>query len=239
MTVTSSMTIWSLCMLNTEPAPNGKIKGAARKVPNRRDRRKLATRQALLDATLALLASRSIDALSIDEIAMRADVGKGTFYNYFPDKDALERELAAHVRGRLEDEIARANERIDDPAKRIARAFCCVLRLGLSQPEQATAMMRLFPHATDPEAPINSGVRGDAAEGIAQGRIVADSEDVVVAYVMGVFMAGLNRALDLPSGRMCEFALGLGAILLRGLGLKRAEAERIMRDSVESVLGQP
>ena len=193
-------------MPNTEPAPNGKIKGAARKVPNRRDRRKLATRQALLDATLALLASRSIDALSIDEIAMRADVGKGTFYNYFPDKDALERELAAHVRGRLEDEIARANERIDDPAKRIARAFCCVLRLGLSQPEQATAMMRLFPHATDPEAPINSGVRGDAAEGIAQGRIVADSEDVVVAYVMGVFMAGLNRALDLPSGscvRIC------------------------------------
>ena len=220
----------------TEPAPNDKIKGAARKAPNRRDRRKLATRQALLDATLSLLGSRSIDALSVDEIAMRADLGKGTFYNYFPDKDALERELAAHVRGRLEDEIARANEGIDDPAKRIARAFCCVLRLGLGKPEQAGAMMRLSPRATDPAAPINSGVRRDAAEGMTQGRIVATSEDTVVACVMGVFTAGVNRALDLPAGHVREFAQGVGTILLHGLGLKRAEAERIMRDAIEAIL---
>ena len=65
------------------------------------------------------------------------------------------------------------------------------------------------------------------------------SEDVVVAYVMGVFMAGVNRALDLPADRVREFAQGLGAILLHGLGLKRAEAERIMRDSIESILAQP
>jgi hypothetical protein len=49
-------------------------------------------------------------------------------------------------------------------------------------------------------------------------------------------MGAVNRALELPSGHVREFAQGLGAILLRGLGLKRAEAERIMRDSVESVL---
>ena len=59
--------------------------------PNRRERRKLATRQAILDATQALLASRSMDALTVDEIAMQADVAKGTFYNYFPDKDGLSR----------------------------------------------------------------------------------------------------------------------------------------------------
>jgi AcrR family transcriptional regulator len=222
-----------------EPAPIGTVRGAARKLPNRRDRRKLATRQALLDATLTLLASRSIDALSVDEIAMRADVAKGTFYNYFHDKDALARELAAHVRALLEDEIARANEGINDPAKRIARAFCCVLRLVLGKPEQADAMMRLFPHATDPAAPLNSGARRDAAAGLAQGRIVAPSEEAAIAYIVGVSTAGVNRALDLPSDRVREFTEGLGAILLRGLGLKRAEAEGIMRDTVKSVLAQP
>jgi len=206
------------------------------RVLNRRDRRKLATRQAFLDATIALLSSRSMDALTVDEIATRADVAKGTFYNYFPDKDALERELSSYVRARMETEISRINERVSDPAERIARAFCSVLHFCLGAPEQAAAMMRLFPRATDPAAPINSGVRRDAAQGMTQGRIVATSEDAVVACVMGVFTAGVNRALDLPAGRVREFAQGLGTILLHGLGLKRAEAERIMRDAIEAIL---
>lgn len=68
-------------------APTLKRSGASgqRSALSRRDRRKLETRQALLDATHTLLASRNLDTLSVDEIAMRADVAKGTFYNYFAD----------------------------------------------------------------------------------------------------------------------------------------------------------
>ena len=213
-----------------------KLKETPRRVPSRRDRRKLATRQALIDATHDLLASRSIDGLSVDEIAMRADIAKGTFYNYFPDKDALAREVASDMRKRIENAIARANEDIDDAAERIGRAFCCVLELALSAPKQAAAMMRLFPHALDPAAPINSGVRRDVADGIAQGRIVASSEDVAVACIVGVFMAGVNRALDLAVDQARGFAQELGTILLHGLGLSRAQAARIMREAVESIL---
>jgi AcrR family transcriptional regulator len=86
----------------------------------------------LIDATHDLLASRSMDALSVDEITMRADVAKGTFYNYFADKDALAREIASDVRTRIENNITRVNQGIADPAERIGRAFCCVLAFGLS-----------------------------------------------------------------------------------------------------------
>ena len=206
------------------------------RIPGRRERRKLATRDALLGAAQSLLVSRSMDALSVDDIVECADVARGTFYNYFTDKDALERELASQSRARIEGEIARVNEGVADPAARIARAFISVLHLGISAPQQATAMMRLFPRATDPAAPINAGVRRDAAEGMKQGRIVATSEDAVVACVMGVCMAGVNRVLDLPAGRVRAFAQGLGTILLHGLGLKRAEAERILRDAIEAIL---
>ena len=219
-----------------KPAPTRKTEQMPRRIPGRRERRKLATRDALLEAARSLLVSCSMDALSVDEIVERADVARGTFYNYFPDKDALERELALQSRARIEDEIARVNEGVLDPAERIARAFLSVLQLGISAPQQAATIMRLFPRATDPAAPINSGVRRDAAEGMTQGRIVATSEDAVVACVMGVFMAGVNRALDLPAGRVREFAQGLGTILLHGLGLKRAEAERLMRDTIEAIL---
>ena len=203
---------------------------------NRWDRRKHATRQALLDATRSLLASRSLDALSVDEIAMSADVAKGTFYNYFADKDALARELASHVRAQVEAEIAQANEGIEDPAARIARAFCSLLKFSLNSPKQAAAMMRLFPHATEPSAPINSGVRRDVADGLARGRIVAPSEEIAIACIVGVFMAGVNRALDLSPIRTRTFARDLGTILLHGLGLRRAQAAGLMNNAIDSIL---
>ncbi len=208
----------------------------AGRVPNRRDRRKLATRQAFLDATIALLSSRSMDALTVDEIAMRADVAKGTFYNYFPDKDALARELALSLRAHMETEIALTNEGATDPAERIARALCCVLRYCQNAPEQAAAMARLFPHAADPAAPINAGVRADVRAGRARGRIRAPSEDVAVACIIGVFMAGVTRALELSPRQAKTFVRDLGTILLHGLGLSRSQAEGIMAQAVESVL---
>jgi AcrR family transcriptional regulator len=219
-----------------EAGRSQKIKEAPRRGSGRRERRKLATRQALIDATHDLLASRSMDGLSVDEIAMRADIAKGTFYNYFPDKDALAREVASDMRMRIENAITRTNEHIADAAERIGRAFCCVLGLARSTPKQAAAMMRLFPHATDPGAPMNSGVRRDVADGIAQGRIIAASEDVAIACIVGAFMAGVNRAVDLTAEQARGFAQELGTILLHGLGLSRAQAARIMRQAVESIL---
>lgn len=203
---------------------------------NRRDRRKHATRQALLDATHSLLASRSLDALSVDEITMSADVAKGTFYNYFADKDALARELASHVRVLVDTEIARANKGVQDPAARIARAFCSLLKFSLNSPKQAAAMMRLFPHATDPSAPINSGVRRDVADGLASGRIVAPSEEIAIACIVGVFMAGVNRALELSPVRTRAFARDLGSILLHGLGHGREQATGLMNKAIDSIL---
>lgn len=46
-------------------------------------------REELLDAGLKLFVDKGIGATSIDEIATAAEVAKGTFYLYFPSKEAL------------------------------------------------------------------------------------------------------------------------------------------------------
>ncbi|MEM8598804.1 MAG: TetR/AcrR family transcriptional regulator [Bacteroidota bacterium] len=59
---------------------------ATRPVPalSRRERERLARRAAMLDAATALFAEKGYASATLDEVAERAEFGKGTLYNYFP-----------------------------------------------------------------------------------------------------------------------------------------------------------
>ena len=52
-----------------------------------RERKKLATRSALHEAALRLVAERGLASVSVDDIADRAEVSPRTFFNYFSCKD--------------------------------------------------------------------------------------------------------------------------------------------------------
>jgi AcrR family transcriptional regulator len=55
----------------------------------RRERNKIRVKERLYDAAMTLFAEQGYDETSIDEIAERADVARGTFFNYFQRKEDL------------------------------------------------------------------------------------------------------------------------------------------------------
>jgi AcrR family transcriptional regulator len=57
--------------------------------PGRRERSKAAARARIIDSAIRLFAERSIEAVTVDQIAAAADVGKGTIYNYFHTKEDI------------------------------------------------------------------------------------------------------------------------------------------------------
>ena len=56
------------------------------KTPTRHERRRLQTRAQLIQATLKLVLEKGYDAITIQDITDRADLGRGTFYIHFKDK---------------------------------------------------------------------------------------------------------------------------------------------------------
>ena len=54
---------------------------------NRRDKKRAATLERIFDTAMRLFAEKGFQATTVDEITERADVAKGTFFNYFPTKE--------------------------------------------------------------------------------------------------------------------------------------------------------
>jgi AcrR family transcriptional regulator len=69
---------------------------------SRRDRRRLETQDRILLAAEALFEGRGYEQTKVAEICERADVAYGTFFNHFPEKKDVLRQLAV----RSVDEVA-------------------------------------------------------------------------------------------------------------------------------------
>jgi len=62
---------------------------ASRPLPNRRSRRSAELRERLFRSALELFARKGFAETTVEDITNAADVGKGTFFNYFPSKDHI------------------------------------------------------------------------------------------------------------------------------------------------------
>src|SRR6476661_5216543 len=71
----------------------------------RRERRKIEVRQRLFRAALQLFAIKGFNATTVEDITQAADVGKGTFFNYFPTKEHVLVEFYERHRERLEERL--------------------------------------------------------------------------------------------------------------------------------------
>jgi AcrR family transcriptional regulator len=105
--------------------------------PSLRERKARRTRDAIVEAAVALFAEQGYDNTSVAQIAERAEVGTRTFFRYFADKEDVlfggpgaEDEMAALIRSAL----VPADD-ADPPVRAAERAARAVLDLLAAQAE--------------------------------------------------------------------------------------------------------
>jgi AcrR family transcriptional regulator len=76
----------------------------------RRDRRRAEIRERLFRAALTLFAERGYLETTVEDITEAADVGKGTFFNYFPTKEHVLATFGAERLAAIERAIERARK---------------------------------------------------------------------------------------------------------------------------------
>ncbi len=160
------------------------------------DPRPARTRQALLDATQRLLMDRSLDGLTIDEIVNAADVGRGSFYNHFTDKEMLGSAIVARIRDHLDSEIAKVNDDIANPAERVMRALFASVHFTIAFPETARVVVNLGLTTTDPNSPVNAKLVDDLQRGLASGTFSFAATDVGVSIVVGLISVAMRHVLE-------------------------------------------
>jgi AcrR family transcriptional regulator len=92
------------------------------RAPDRRQRRSAEIRERLFHAALKLFAEKGFAETTVEDITNAADVGKGTFFNYFPSKDHILLAFGEMQLGKLQEAINIARS-TNEPMPEFLRAL--------------------------------------------------------------------------------------------------------------------
>ncbi len=166
--------------LASTPAPTG----------NRFERRRQRTRSELVTAATRVLARKGFHETKVTDIAAAADVGVGTFYLHFRDKEALFHAVVAETAARLKATVDAARERADGPVDQVLAANAAFCRFA----EQNREVFKIvFGHAAAydnvirrAQALFAGDIEATVREGVASGAFAALPPAAVAQAVVGM-----------------------------------------------------
>lgn len=127
----------------------------------RRQRRSAEIRERLFRAALTLFAKKGFQETTVEDITDAADVGKGTFFNYFPSKDHVLAAFGEMQLGKLAATVASARETSEPMREFLGRLG----RVMTKEPGQNPAIVRTILLANLTQSPVRETIREKIVEG--------------------------------------------------------------------------
>jgi len=183
---------------------------------SRRERKKQEIRRRIFQAAFDLFLEQGFEKTTVEEIAERADVGKGTVFNYFPRKTSFLAALADDWISRLTEEMGPVEEWRGTTREKLERVFQFLTDLSVRNPELARyALFESLRHMqTRTSVEDERGVReflditrNVLRQGQASGEV---REDLETEYAANLIESAFHRTLVLwlrdggPAGTLHE-----------------------------------
>ncbi|MFC9993456.1 TetR/AcrR family transcriptional regulator [Nocardia sp. NPDC127526] len=167
-------------------------------------------REELMRASLQLIDSEGLAAVSLRRVAREAGVSPGAPYHHFADRSALLAALSTRGFEILRDEIAAAKAQASGPRDALSKLAAGYVRFAVEQPAYFRLMFR--PELSQPEKHPDAMVAGEAAFAVL-------AETVEEAVRAGDLPADQASALTVA---WWSLAHGLAALTVDGQLGKRA-----------------
>ncbi|MGF6733596.1 AcrR family transcriptional regulator [Paraburkholderia youngii] len=238
--VPSSRTNRRQPMKGSSPSNSGRESIAARSP--RVARRQFETRLRLLDAAFELVAQKGMDGVTITEITNAANVGFGSFYNYFDSKEGIFAALVEWLFEEFAGTLDRLAAGLPDPAEAVAVSVRHTLLRAYREPVWGQLLIREGLSTRVLSRGLGQRLLRDTKRGISERRFMVADELMCVFSVIGTVVAGVAaelhfsgfskqavRARKTLRSRHDKFAESTAAMVLQAFGIKRAEAEKIAR----------
>lgn len=195
------------------------------KSEDRRARRRRETRTKLTRAAQQLMARSGPDAVTIQEITDTADVGFGSFYNYFESKDGIVEAVMNETLEVFGDLLDRIAERVDDPAEVLAASVRHVVRKASEDKTWGWLLIRTALVTKFVNLGLARRMTRDIRIGVKAGRFKITDPAVTVMAAGGSVMAVIASVLHGEMGR--DAPERAAAVVLKLLGLSTKDANKL------------
>jgi AcrR family transcriptional regulator len=174
----------------------------------RRERKRLETRNALAAVALELFAERGFDAVTVNDIADRADVDPSTFYRHFVTKEAVIFAEFGEVTSQIGDAIRAqpADLSVLESLRATGKDLAAMRLLDLDNDRHRAALIQSTPSVRAQELVVREALVNEMAQAIAERMGVDPAHDGRPYLLAGSYSLASNwyrnhavRTGDLPS----------------------------------------
>jgi AcrR family transcriptional regulator len=154
----------------------------------RRERKKLETRDRIVQCAVSLFASQGYESTTMEDIGECADVARATVFNYFARKEDLVLAWFERRRADLAERLAEGREQLSGTSNRLRHGVRALARIFEDDPVTGRAMVRAWLLAGGPLLTPESETSQMFANEIRMGQQAGDIRSDIDADRAGVVL---------------------------------------------------